>query len=670
MPLGIELAAAWVRMVSPMEIADEIADNLDFLDTNLWDMPIRHRSLRAVFDHSWRLLNDRERHTLVQLAVFRGGFGSAAARDIAGARLPMLAALLDKSLVQYAVDGRYTLHPLLHQFVAKRLAEMPDLARTVEKQHSAYYLRFAIERSALLRGQAPQQAMAELRAEFDNIQQAWHHVVTNVDLNAIQGACRAVADLSELAGAFGAGVVIFEAAVEQVRQSNPCTATPDPVAQHTLGTLLVASARFLTHQAQFERATSAVQEAMALAEAVQSIELQAVASQQWGATLSRQSDHAHAQMQLERALTLAQSSALPHTEIDALLGLGQLALWQGNYHAVHAYHQDALGRCRIVGDRRGEGTALNGLGLLMLWQGDSTTARTLQEQALECYRIVGHQAGEGFVLTCLGHIALGQRSYTEALTFYTQALDLCRLIGDRFGESLALACIGYAPLQTGHYQQALSYYEQALSLHRAIGDRRGESDMLAQIGLVLHLLGDNTAAYERSHQALGIAEEMGNRPFQARALTFLGHAAVELERWEEAVTVYERALELRRALNQLLLALEPLSGLARIALRQGDLDQAQALCTEILAQLATGTLDGMFEPLRVYLTCYHVHQATADPRADDVLSTASRLLHEWAATISDPQVRFSFLNHVKTHHEIMYLHAQMLDRGEVAARVA
>jgi tetratricopeptide (TPR) repeat protein len=150
-------------------------------------------------------------------------------------------------------------------------------------------------------------------------------------------------------------------------------------------------------------------------------------------------------------------------------------------------------------------------------------------------------------------------------------------------------------------------------------------------------------------------------------LTFLGHAAADLQRWEEAVVAYQRALDLRRMLHQPPLALEPLAGLARIALAQGDLEHAHSYCTDILAQLATGTLDGMFEPLRVYLTCYQVLHATDDPRADEVVRTASRLLHVWAETTSDPDQRFSFLNYVAAHRELLDTHAQMLERGGSAS---
>ncbi len=72
MPLGLELAAAWIGLLPPEEIAHEITRDVDFLAARWPDAPERQRSMRAVFDWSWRLLNDAERQVLRRLSVFRG----------------------------------------------------------------------------------------------------------------------------------------------------------------------------------------------------------------------------------------------------------------------------------------------------------------------------------------------------------------------------------------------------------------------------------------------------------------------------------------------------------------------------------------------------------------------------------------------------------------------
>ena len=64
LPLGIILAAAWLRLLSLHEIVDEIKKGLDFLTIELVDLPRRQRSLRAVFAQSWQLLSKREQNGL------------------------------------------------------------------------------------------------------------------------------------------------------------------------------------------------------------------------------------------------------------------------------------------------------------------------------------------------------------------------------------------------------------------------------------------------------------------------------------------------------------------------------------------------------------------------------------------------------------------------------
>ena len=74
MPLGIVLAASWVAMLTPEEIAAEIGRGFDFLEKELRDLPQRQRGMRSVFNHSWRMLSNGQRRILEALSVFRGGF--------------------------------------------------------------------------------------------------------------------------------------------------------------------------------------------------------------------------------------------------------------------------------------------------------------------------------------------------------------------------------------------------------------------------------------------------------------------------------------------------------------------------------------------------------------------------------------------------------------------
>ena len=137
MPLAIELAASWVRMLSCQEIAREIEHNLDFLVASTRDLPERHRSLWAVFDHSWKLLSGEEQRELSQLSVFRGGFTRQAAEAVAGASLAALSSLVTKSLVRRAsaLDDLtyYDLHELVRQYAHVQLRGAGDIDRLSQR---------------------------------------------------------------------------------------------------------------------------------------------------------------------------------------------------------------------------------------------------------------------------------------------------------------------------------------------------------------------------------------------------------------------------------------------------------------------------------------------------------------------------------------------------------
>jgi predicted ATPase/DNA-binding CsgD family transcriptional regulator len=171
MPLALELAASWTKALSCAEIADEIQRSLNFLTTNMRNVPERHRSMQAVFDHSWLLLTDDERAVFPKLSVFRGGFRREAAEQVAGASLTILAGLVDKSFLRVSTVGRYSVHELMRQYGEERL----DYEAKSESQHGhcIYYTGFLHQCQLQLRGPEQATALDEIGDELDNVRASW-----------------------------------------------------------------------------------------------------------------------------------------------------------------------------------------------------------------------------------------------------------------------------------------------------------------------------------------------------------------------------------------------------------------------------------------------------------------------------------------------------------------
>lgn len=178
-PLGIELAASWLRVLSCREVVTEIERSLDFLTTALQDVPERHRSLRAVFDYSWNLLSPAEQAAFRQLSAFRGGFQREAAAQVVGVSLPLLAGLMDKSLLQRTAGGRYEIHDLLRQYAEQKLQADPEEYDRIRDIHCRYYAALVSEHSAQLKGEDLPAALNALDAERDNVRAAWDWAVSH-----------------------------------------------------------------------------------------------------------------------------------------------------------------------------------------------------------------------------------------------------------------------------------------------------------------------------------------------------------------------------------------------------------------------------------------------------------------------------------------------------------
>lgn len=186
MPLALELTASWTRTLSCQAIAAEIQRSIDFLVTPLRNVPDRHRSMAAVFHHSWQLLSGAEQEVFKRLSVFRGGFQREAAEQVAGATLASLAALVDKSMLRREANDRYQIHELLRQYAQEQLEAQPEAVAQTHQAHCAYYAGFLYQRSEAIESGDQQGAVADIEAELENVRAAWQWATAHTQLSAIQ----------------------------------------------------------------------------------------------------------------------------------------------------------------------------------------------------------------------------------------------------------------------------------------------------------------------------------------------------------------------------------------------------------------------------------------------------------------------------------------------------
>ncbi|MDH5606339.1 MAG: serine/threonine-protein kinase, partial [Anaerolineae bacterium] len=174
MPLGIELAAAWVNTLEIKAIPAEIKRSIGFLDSNLRDVPDRHRSVRAVFDTTWKLLNEEEQQGFMNLSVFRGQSSRKALTEIIGAGLGILRTMVDKSILRQDQSGYYQIHGLLRQYGEEKLAGNPEAFSKIRQKHAEYYCDFFGSYQEISAGR-----YQYVIPEIDNVRQATDYLIEN-----------------------------------------------------------------------------------------------------------------------------------------------------------------------------------------------------------------------------------------------------------------------------------------------------------------------------------------------------------------------------------------------------------------------------------------------------------------------------------------------------------
>ena len=617
LPLALELAAVWIRGASACRIADEIASNIDFLQSATPHRPARHQSLTATFAYAYDLLSSPDRALFRRLSVFPSSFLTADAEEVADATLSALARLLDRSLVRLSDADRWDLHPLLCRYISEQLARDPEAFAVVRARHAQTYLNRVTAKADALWGADPRAALADVTAEWENVRAAWGYALDLRAIEMLRMAAGSVARFLDFKGHFQWGVEMFDRAARALSSES---------SSGSVGALMMAlKAHFLMRQADYETALRSAQAALAQGEGGDAhlrdgADAAALALLVMGTVHRHTGAYTAAQDSLSEALEIARSHRLPRLETEILRTLGAVRWRLSDYATASAHYRAALALDRELGDRRGEGWSLNGLGL----------------------------------------VAENQGHFGRAIGLYEEALALVEDLGDLWGESIVLGNLGYIYARVGDGLRAREYYRQDLSLCRSLGDRRGESWTQGYLSLLAQQEGRYRVSLRHGRRALTLAREIDHDLLIASALHAIGHAHAGLGEWDDAHRAYRQALALRREAGMHALAMETQSGLILVALGRGETATALSTAEEILAYLDTDTAERTNEHLRIYLAIYRALAAVSDPRARDVLAEARALLEAKAARIENPALRDSYLNQVAVHREIQALAVQDL----------
>jgi predicted ATPase len=455
MPLAIELATAWLPVLSCAEIAAEIENNLDFLATSLADVPPRQRSLRAVFQQAWDSLAPAEQAVFARLAIFPGTFDRVAAEAVAGAQLAVLAALADRALLVRVGNGsgnpRFAPHAVLRQYAREELAQLAGEPIDVAQRHAQYFLAFLSQQAEALEGANQTTALAAITGQIADVRQAWRWALANSAIEQLDAAWYALFTFYNVRSWFREGEAAFGHLAQTLRRQ----ALAGCASQTLLGVALASQAWFVGQSGRFAEASQLMQE----------------------------------------GVLLLRSQDTPDALAFALGRQGALALYGGEYHEAWQLCQESLDLYCLRGNHIGMAMLHGFMGQLALEQGQYDEARRHSLASLELARRQGNRWRVAFPLSQLANVAVVRGDLDRGQALLAEALAIRQERSDQRGVAMTYLDLGDLDLARGDPAGARRHYGHALGIFWRLRHSQGTARALLQISTALATAGQSDEGF-------------------------------------------------------------------------------------------------------------------------------------------------------------------------------
>ena len=616
-PLGIELAAAWLEMLPIEEIVQEIENSFDFLETDLRDVPERHRSIRAVFEYSWNLMTPEEQAIFLELSVFRGGFEREAAQQVTGASLRNLTALVNKSLLIRMPSGRYQAHKILQQYAIERWDD-EEAKLKVAGKHAHYYGQYMKKVELLFNSPKEQAAIEAMEVELENLRAAWDMAADKQLWDELDASIHTMLLFFQARSMLTDGITLFRELGDRLEKTyltdNDCYhrarlrqawlmsrqgnykkvyALADASYHYFLKTNNAKEICFaLNNMSYAQMMLGFYDEARELAK--QSLTYAGDPRQgnvpTWFFSMGNLGYAEFLCGHLEEAKRIYEETNILATELEyspiglafGLNNLGEVERNLGNMERAESLFDEAYTIFKRYKNTRGMAFSLNNLGGVMYLVGNVVGAQEKFYKAYELHREVGDLTGTAHSLSALGNGATFEGNYDEARRYYNTALQIRREIGNLRGVADSLTDLARVEMDTYNIDKAMAYIDESLDIRVGIGDKQGLTYSKALKALMLLYLEEYDSAEQHIIESLALARETHHMMALSQSLIGMGMVYIKRDQLDKAHEALIEALEMAQQQGMLMLILMALTIYAFWLKAKGDLETSLALVTQIL----------------------------------------------------------------------------------------
>jgi predicted ATPase/DNA-binding SARP family transcriptional activator len=591
MPLGIELAATWLQVLSPEEISREIERSLDFLESSWRDLPDRQRSLRAVFDSSWTLLDKQLRPILKALSIFRTSFTREAAQAVAGASARPLLDLANKSWIQRTSHGRYQIHELLRQYVFEKLQMEQASFDQVQKQYSEYYADFSFSMWQMLKGSDPARAFVEAESEYENLRTAWLWLVSNNSLEtAVERMLPTLFHYSEVRSKVPELLKLVEIGLNAVESfKGESRYKVEAVLRTVQGAFSVDgfSIRLSVNEALFPSNTATIQRAWSLSHEVMKFQELGF----WGILLAlvygRNVKFEDGLAELEGMLSHFQRQGASWELANAYLHLIRLLIINRDgplkqLDTLIEYLSRALEIFSSLEDRVNVAHTLIQWGELKFYQQDLKGAIRQREAARSTLLSIGEWAQATEILWGISELYLQLGDFQRSFDGFHEIANTFLEHGMIQPAVGTLSKLSFEKVRYGDLSEALSLRQRCLAMLEETGLEYQFAWNYWEMGEILRISGNLTEAgawFERSRPIFENFDDRVGTSFYYRGI---GDVALARKEYPLAQENFAKSAELARATRHTWTLIYALNGLGRTQVALQNLDLARRYFKEAL----------------------------------------------------------------------------------------
>ncbi len=695
-PLAVELAAAWVRALTPAQIAAGLDDRFRLLAGGPRGVTARQQTLEASVEWSYHLLDEADRRLFRQLAVFSGGFTLDAVHAVCAIQsqddvLGTLGRLVDKSLVLADRDDgpvRYRLLETIRQYARDRVREAGEAAGCRDR-HLDYFLALAEDAEPELYQPDQDAWLGRLEAEHDNLRAALEWGLSAAEP---QRGRRLAAALPRL-------WIWYGHAHEGIDQLKRAIALAPDDRTNLQARLMVGAAQLGATAAEFELMVDAARQGLDIASEIGDDRTRGLCLTV-EAYIHLYRDGATARRLCVEARRYTEAAG-DESGTDVSLVLEAVALTNGDRHEdARPFLDTAVERCRRHGDRLLLAFALGAQVYSALLTGDPPAARRLVAEAVGLARpladyfsvstsnlawVTGLGGDIDAGLDLMQPVVRSAQGADHAVDAPSMAVTLGKLHlwgGDlraarhwfdraaRYGEPfvdnwfVARALPGLAAVhrRLGQPDIALELLDRAVALCRKLHARHPLAEALDETA-VLAAADDPERAEGLHHEALAIRVAQGLRTFFVDSLDALARHALRAESFAEAARLYAASDAGRELMGYPRPPIDRPDHVAAVAALRSSLgDEALATAWSDGAALTLDEAVAYARRARTTRGRPSTGWASLTPTEVDVVGLA-------ADGLTNPQIAarlFMSRNTVKTHLSHIYAKLGVANRTELA----